>query len=256
MVVENDPTQGMAQPGVIVAAIRAGGTFLSHCLSNHPRICCDRGEPLHHKSSWRRSIGGDVTVLLRALLNQTGYHVSMCKLTYTQAFHRDVWPEVLDVQPRVIWLRRDNLIRQALSVAINKRARAGQLTRPQHTFLRTAPVAITISPAQFLRYCEMLDRQNAAAEKRLRDITDVLPVTYEEITENARHPYMATGLNPKAGARLCEFLGVPAHPMPADLRRVNPGPVSDLLANWQEIRDAIAASAYADMAERERHWTR
>jgi len=40
---DNDQTKGMAQGAVIIAAIRSGGTFLTHCLSSHSMIHCDRG---------------------------------------------------------------------------------------------------------------------------------------------------------------------------------------------------------------------
>ncbi|MBN1248463.1 MAG: hypothetical protein JXC32_12445 [Anaerolineae bacterium] len=255
-IIENDPTQDMAQPGVIVSAIRAGGTFLSHCLSNHPHVYCDRGEPLHHRSAWCSLFEGDRRALLRVLLNQTGYRVSMCKLTYVQAFHRDIWPELQELQPRVIWLRRENVIRQAVSVAINQRARAGQLDRPQHTFeAQTVPVAIEIGAGEFLRYVDGLVRRNVAAQGKLRLMSNVLVLSYEEITANPTHLYMAQGLNPDAADRICEFLGVPFALMPADLARVNPWPLSELLTNWHEIRQAIGESQYAALAEKELHWT-
>lgn len=254
-IVQNDPTQNMARPAIIVAAIRAGGTFLSHCLSNHPNIYCNRGEPLHHGSSWSAAFNGDRRLLLRVLLNQTGYQISMCKLTYVQAFHRDIWPEIQRLKPWVIWLRRANMIRQALSVAINQQARAGQLVHPQHTFEPTEPVRIEIPPGQFLRYLDGLTQQNTRAEMRLSSLPHVLPMVYEEITSNPWHHDTAAGLSSKARMQICLFLGVPIRPMPTDLIRVNPGPLSELLVNWDEIRQAIMKSPYSELLEGERHWT-
>ena len=59
MTVQNDRTKNLARPAVVIASVRSGGTYLAHCLSNHPQVFCDRGESLHHDSLWHRYLKAD-----------------------------------------------------------------------------------------------------------------------------------------------------------------------------------------------------
>lgn len=241
---QNDQTQNMARPAVIIAAIRSGGTFLSHCLSNHPQIFCDRGEPLHHDSVWVSNLHPDRRHLLAAILNQTGYEVSMCKLTYAQAFHPHIWPWLAKRQPAVIWLTRENLIRQAVSVLINRQARRqGGIKRPQHTFQELRPVQVELAPEQVLAKARELRSHDNQARQRLAGFKAVLPLTYNQIIGGEGES--AIRLPVRTTTRLCEFLDVRRETLRSDLKRVNPFALRTLLANWRQVTAAVQASEFA-----------
>ena len=254
MIPANHPLLSLATPMVIVAPVRAGGTLLSHCLSNHPDIFCDRGEPLRQASGWRAFTRKNRTELLTVLASQTGYRVSGFKLTYDQAFQDDVRDWMAETQPRVLWLRRENLLRQAISQIVNRAVREGRLQRAQHSFESVEIEPIDVALDDTVRYLVHFARQNKAAAARLVGLT-VLPVTYEEITANREHSYEAQELNPEAGARICEFLGVPYAPMPTRLVRIHAGPISSLVSNWRELRVALLDAGYAAVVAGERQWT-
>jgi len=81
--IDNDPTKRIAKPFIILANVRTGGTFLAHCLSNHPEIHCDRGETIHHGSIWRkRATATPFADLFYLLLRQEGYHASGFRMIY------------------------------------------------------------------------------------------------------------------------------------------------------------------------------
>lgn len=250
---ENDQTQNMARAAVVVAAVRSGGTFLTHALSSHPYIFCDRGEPLHHKSAWVKSLRPDRIQLLEALTNQTGYRVSAVKLTYTQALHRDIWPWLVAKQPLVIHLTRENLIRQAVSMLINKQSRAGNIKRPQHTFEDTRPVQVELAPALVLKAARTLRAQDRRAAKMLKGrIQAVMPLTYAQVVggEGESAEWMPTG----TARQVCKFLGVYYHRLHCDLRRVNAQPLRALLSNWRQVEAAVRGSELAACLEDERIW--
>lgn len=251
---DNHPLAESAVHGVIVAPVRSGGTFLAHCLSNHPHVFCDRGEPLRVLSNWRPYAQLDPARLLDVLTNQTGYRASLCKLTYDQAFREDIWTWVQERIPRVIWLVRENLLRQAISQAINRKVRLHSLQRAQHSFEPVPIEPVRVLPQTLMRYIAHFGRQNYAARTRLATLPRVLRVTYEEITANPEGADQATGLAESAGVEICQFLGVAYVPMPTSLVRIHPGPLSALLSNWEEVRDALLQSRYADLARGER-WT-
>jgi len=247
---DNDQTKDIATPAVIVAAIRSGGTFLTHCLSNHTQIFCDRGEPLHHLSVWTRTLKRDRRKILAVLLNQSGYRVSMCRLTYIQAFEADIWEWLIKQQPRVIWLYRENVLRQAISVHLNQLTRREQtLKRPAHTFKAARPVSVEIKPALFLKYCRGLAEQNRQAGERLQALKASTIITYDELVggEGAT----ASQLAHAPTVRLCQFLEVRYEPLACDLMRVNPYPLSQLITNWAEVEKAVSQSEFARFLEAE-----
>jgi hypothetical protein len=247
---DNDHTKNMAQGALIVAAIRSGGTFLAHCLSNHSQIYCDRAESLHHRSVWCTALKADRRHLLAALLNQSGYRVSMCKLTYVQAFKEGTWGWIIKRQPRVIWLYRENVLRQALSVYLNRQVRqAGVLKRPQHTFRDAKPITVEVEPRRFVRLARSLNVCDKEAKARLAALREVLPLTYVEVVggENAK----ADRLPLATTKRVCEFLGVGYELLRCELKRVNPFPMHEMIGNWRDVRKAIKGSEFADLLEAE-----
>ena len=241
---ENDQTQNVATPALIVAAIRSGGTFLAHCLSNHTQIFCDRGEPLHQRSLWVRALRPDRRRLLAALLNQTGYQVSMCKITYNQAFKSPMWEWIAKRKPLVVWLRRENVVRQAVSVLINKQARGGKLKRAQHTFSAPRPIRVSLEPKQVLQVARGLRERDKWAKIRVARMKVCL-LTYAEIVGGELAS--AERLPDDVATRLCAFLDVRFEDLGCDLRRVNPYPLSEMLSNWPAVRAAIRRSEFAGM---------
>lgn len=240
---ENDQTQNMARPAVVIASIRSGGTFLAHCLSNHSHVFCDRGEPLHHHSVWVDALHPNRRELLAAVLNQTGYHVSMCKLTYTQALHRHIWPWLVKKQPLTIWLRRENTIRQAVSVLINKLSRQGKVKRAQHSFETAQPLRVELSPDQILKMAGRLKALDDRTGKCLTKMRRVLRLTYNDVTGGEKA--IVDQLPEITAERLCGFLGVRSEPMRCDLKRINPQSLRELLHNWREVRQAVRKSEFA-----------
>jgi hypothetical protein len=248
-IIENDATKNMATPAVIIAAIRSGGTFLSHCLSNHTQIHCDRGEPLHHLSVWCLGVTQHRQRLLSVLLNQTGYQVSMVKLTYMQAFQDPIWGWLVKRQPRVIWLRRENVLRQALSVYLASETRQhGSLERPLHTFDEATPFSVTIKPALFMKYCRGLVEQDTRANNHMLKFERVLPLTYADVVGGELEK-SAQRLPGKTTAEIASFLGVDIQGLTCSLRRVNPFPLCEMISNWPEVEAAIQASEFAAMLE-------
>jgi len=242
MKVENDETKYSARPAVIVAAVRSGGTFLAHCLSNHPQIFCDRGESLHYKGLWHTYLIKNRVKLIYCLTHMQGYQVSMCKLTYQQAFLDEVWSYIAELE-HVIWLRRENTIRQAISHILNQMARQGKIKRPQHTFGRVGAICVELVPKRVLYTARVLLEQDQWTRKRLKPLNP-LALTYEEIVGPSST--LADG----AAQKLCEFLQVRYIPtLACELTRINPQPLAEMIENWDAMRGAIEGSEFAHCLE-------
>lgn len=250
--VDNDETKRTAQPFVIIAGRRTGGTYLTHCLSNHPQIYCDRGESIHHDAVWRRHIPPRKIVYV--LTHQEGYHASGFRMVYDQAFHKNVWPQILRIKPKVLWLTRENLLRQGTSIAINRLVRMDKIAYfPVHSFEEPQTPRYTIDPAHILKWCHYAAEQDRRAAKRFIDAgLDYLPLTYEQLVGKlgVTQPCLLHG----AQERVCGFLGVRSIELCSDLRRVHRHPLAAMFKNWKQIKRAIARSEWAHWLAQEDKW--
>lgn len=231
---------------VIVANQRSGGTFLATCLSNHPDIHCERGEVTHRRHIWRTFIQLDNVTALQLALHQHFYRVSMCRLTYGHAFLEPTGPYLLKIQPYVLWLRRENWLRQAVSNLVLKLAWRETRLQRAHTMAPLPVFRFKIEPRALIHGMDVIAAREAEAEVAIKGFKRVLELTYTEITGGKTD---AAGLAEPAGRRVCAFLGVDYTPMPGCLRRVNPAPLDQIIINWPEMRKALEQSAYARFLE-------
>jgi hypothetical protein len=247
--IENDETRNAATPAVVIAGARTGGTFLAHCLSTHSQIFFDRSESLHHGSIWHRNLALNRIKLLDVLLHMPGYRVSGCKLLYQQAFKCEVWQHlIMRARPRAIWLVRENVIRQAISLLVQQQARRGQARRPAHSFETPPPLRIELPPEAVLRTARRLVELDKTVAAAIGQLDDVIKLTYEQVTGGVVE---ATRLPTRIGKIICEFFGVRYEPMSCELRRVNGSPLREALTNWPDIEAMFSASEFAAQLEME-----
>lgn len=235
------------QPAVIITNQRTGGTFLAWCLSNHASIHCERGEILHSKNRWSGAYDGDAIRLLDAALHCQFYRISMVKLVYSQAFRKEIREYLVELQPLVIWLVRENLLRQAVSVFLLKMSNKGQVEDRVHTVEDSLSISVRLDPGAVLSYMGGLDRRNKRARDVLKDFEHVLRVTYREITGGENEG--SDRLPEAVGTQICEFLQIPYRPMRAELKRVNPYPLNELISNWTELKMAVRKSRFSRFVE-------
>lgn len=223
------------QPAVILSMPRVGSTFLTHCLSNHPDIFCMRGEPL---GSRRHKLGLPAVELLHWLLyDQTHYEASVCEISRAQYVRLSGIKEyLLEHQPAVIVLIRENVLRQALASLLAKKV-------PRHTTRRIRPISAEIEPDKLLASCRKWRNGIKNARNKAGRFDKALEVTYAEMVGGEGH--VATELQPQAAKRICKFLGVPVKRMRCNLRPTCHWPLDEMITNWRDVRRAIKASKFA-----------
>jgi LPS sulfotransferase NodH len=252
--VDNDPTKTAAQPFLIIAGVRCGGTYLAHCLSNHPSVFCDRGESMHRHSLWRQHKIPSQE-LLHILLNQEGYRASGFRMVHSQAFSKHVWRYIVNTKPNIIHLTRDNIVRQATSLIFHRMVRAHKIPFfPVHTFKETKPPdKVTMSPELVLKTCRELARQKASAHSRMANAgLKILTVEYGDMVggEGVTQPI----INLETGQRICIHLGVSEYPLACDLKRVHQHPLRVMIRNWRGVEAAIAKSEFVEHLKHEIAW--
>lgn len=242
MTIETDETKGIARPFFILAHRRTGGTFCAHALSNHPRIFCDRGEAMHHRSVWRERSKMKPGEILRFIWAQTGYHAAGFRLMLDQALSRRVWPAIVAVQPHIIHLRRHSLVRQGLSLAYMRRVRAGVIDyHPVHSFKERKAVPIDLPPVAAVKN---VARAKAEVERwqTVKYGGPVFDVYYEDMIGDT--PSSATKMARDVGDKICRFLGVKPLAMRVDLKRDFPMPTPEMFNNWGAIERALRKAGY------------
>ena len=211
---ENDLTRNPT-PALIVAGPRSGGTFLAHCLSNHPDIYCERQEVLHESSAFFR-VGKWMKPhhVLQIVWGHSGYEAACCRVQYAQLSAPGLWDLVQQHKAVLIHLTRKNKLRQAVSVIINQGVRRrGLAFHPQHTTTRPEkPMTLALRPLDVQRLVQRLIDVEEAWKRMIQ--ASSLPnvdVTYERITGGSVE---ADQLAPDVTEWICKALGVPVPGQP------------------------------------------
>ena len=233
------------QPAIILAGPRTGGTFLACCLSNHPDIYCTRGEPFHRGSRWGVACQ-DQTERLKLIWCQQHYRACMCKLMHNHASREQVWQCIIEYEPQVkiIYLTRENIVEQSVSVAINIAQRSGKVCdHPTHTFEQVHPTPATLDPYDVFNWCRSLTQRQGDWSQRFQESgLPVLHVTYEQMTRGVETSSIANS----ATEEICQFLEVPYREMYSDMRKLHRGTMAETVANWDEVVAFLQQTDFAD----------
>ena len=229
-----------ADPAMIIAHTRSGGTFLATGLSNHPQIFCPRGEPLLRGMEWGEALG-DVsdTEILDCITSAALYKIGMCKITYRQVTEKIV-EYLRELGAPVLHLVRENYLRVAVSQIITGRVCSGGLDHKAHSFDVLDAPRVNIDPERVLQRCADMDQRVRGMRETL-DGLRVLPLTYSQLVGGEGREAQEI----KCGDGICDFLGVDRYPMPVQLRRVNRYSLGAMIENWGEVRRAVKKSQWA-----------
>jgi len=221
---------------ILIATNRSGSTFLNHALDSHYAIGWERGEPLTEL----RDHADPVACVHSVLDAKRGYKVVGCKLSYR--YLRDVltWDGLARLEiDRLIHLYRADAVRTTLSAMINIMARDGKISRPYHTTEPLPPVHITVNVDDFVNECLRYVGNVRSMKQAIMD-QDIptFTMTYADLVNGEGNETNHVFTSVAHGT--CLFLGVPYAPLTANLRRVNPQPIDDIVTNWTELAHALA----------------
>ena len=146
-----------------------------------------------------------------------------------KTFVKDLWQSGY----AFIYLRRENLVRQALS---EMRARVhGFHSSKRDTTGRAGPVQIDSN--KLLHWLQALEDRRAFEERLLTGIS-FLELQYEEdLEEQSAHQ--------RTVDKVCKYLGVPPGRVTAGLSKLSPRPLQESVVNHEEIEAALCGTPYA-----------
>jgi LPS sulfotransferase NodH len=215
---------------VIVSLGRSGSSLLQELLNAHPDIRCE-GEILA-----RRARAPRLLVSRRAALSR--------KPAYGfKLLHYQLW-QVQQVEPAnflgwlrrrgfvLVYLRRHNLLRQALSNVSARRYGFHQRGRN----VASARERIEVDPDELGYWLDGLAADDAKYQDYLSGVPHI-EVVYEDdlIDEPSQQATVR---------RICAELGVTYAPVETDLVRLAPARIADLVSNYDDLVSALEGSPY------------
>jgi len=231
-------------PFIILCHPRSGSTLLHTYLNYHPNIL-SLGEYFGGKI--RNSNSTDKTNAVE-LINEeifTLYSRSIQSVGVKFFFQYTDYPLGRDMisllasrqSIRVVYLYRENLLRNLVSLRIAENT--GQYTmwkecQKMEVEKRKIYIPVEECISQLMRMDEQSNRC-----KQLFQNHDILSISYESLVN---YPTVAL-------TKVQEFLQVKPHKLQSLLLRQNPEPLTELIENYNEIKQALASTKWAKMAE-------
>jgi hypothetical protein len=239
---------------IILTTQRTGSTFLVECLASHPDIrsitellvgahleppaLVRSSRSLTKAARFLMAGGWQPTRAIRRFYAAVEKPVGIFKVMYNQL----AYPPTLaclrrDTEIRVLHLSRRNLLKMHVSQLLMPRKR-NAIWEP-HTTEPLPPVTVCVDPAAAIDAMRRARRWYAHFEGLFAGHRR-LAVVYEDMLDQQR-------LRPSEGARICEFLGVPDHPMRSGFIKLNPESLEAMVTNYGELAEAVSRTEFADL---------
>lgn len=220
---------------VLVSAQRSGGLWLAGCLSNHPDVHCPREEPFRRESIWQQRLDLSPGVLLDFVLSEPYYPVTMCRLTYDQAFHPEIREYLLRTKVRIVHLTRA-VMPTVTSTLLAKLEMARGVPRHDFDGRFVDDEVLDVGPEVVIKRIKHLLKQRARFLTLFGD-TEMHDVRYERLIADDG------SLVVDAGAALCGFLYIKplVQVMTARNRRMHRRPMRSYYRGWSPIERAVRA---------------
>lgn len=254
---------------VILASQRSGSTFLAKSLNAHSQVRCLYTE-LFQYQSWRESLAlkwqagqrladfyehGLVPSqrvnawrehssrwgCLEELDSQELAPVMSLKVMENQILSNPVLDRqiVRDTGIRVIHLRRRNLLKQHVSNMLNRQRK--RHSRPVHSTRSLSPATVDINPRRAIWHMRWIRALHDWYARRLSQHPRV-ELLYETMIDASRLSDWALGL-------VCELLDLEPEPLGADLVKVNPDSLCDIVTNYDELVKALSGTEFEEFLE-------
>lgn len=212
---------------MIFAQGRSGSTLLTSTLDSHPDIRCDDEILIVPRLFPRRFVK---TAARQVPAQAYGFHVKITQLHAWQGIH-DIGNFLRDMEQdgwRIIYLWRDNLLRQVVSNVFAEAAGTYHMDGGQ-----ARPPSVTLTLDRLAYEMDWRTRLRAAEEAAVQG-RNVFEIVYErDLLEPVRQA--------ETFAALQQVIGVSSTPLQPRLKKMVLNPLSELLSNYDEVADWLSA---------------
>jgi hypothetical protein len=213
---------------------RSGSGLLRTLLNCHPDVYCDAEIYLHRKALFPKRY-----LQNRAKLYGKKYYGHKAKLFQLEEQYSDV-DKIRDTYltgNKIIFLKRDSFVRQAISVFIG--VQRGKWHDKRENSL--AGQKFKINPVKLLEKVRRIDTYYNKKEKLLRGI-DHLYINYErDLLSQENHQGTMD--------KVFDYLGLYSVPVYTNYVKTSPENLEEVLDNYDEVIEAIRNSEFAHFLE-------
>lgn len=227
---------------LIFAQGRSGTTLLTDLLRSHPDVWCDDemlNATLHMR--YRDPVGRTELrsrIATRRGKRAYGFHVKIRQLAeqqgvdpagYLGALERSQW--------QFIWLRRENVVRSALSNLVREQRGLAHVRSGSNGVPTDHELRFNINPERLVEHARNRRAMHAAERSALGD-RHFIEVLYErDLLDSSRHQSTAD--------RVFDELGLPSATVGTDLARTGRDELSDQIENFADVEAAISDAGLA-----------
>lgn len=227
--------------GIILTVPRSGSEALVECLDSHPDIRCESELLVNHMNNLDHateimSSYFDSHIALEENNRRIPRRVVCFKAMYMHLGDKS-WKYIKDNKVKIIHLVRNNQFDRAVSDEFNHRKE--ETGRTHHSRTEEDFISLKIDRTKLQTQIEEYNKMIKDMEKELikKDI-DHIKVNYEEMFRNRLwNKTQIDTLPQKLSKRICDFFEIPFRPMSTTLVKQNKKPLSECIANWNELKD-------------------
>ena len=231
---KDPPTQNRF---VIFAQGRTGTWLLTQMLNDHPQVLCDKEILMFPKVAPIRFLEARAKLIGEPTY---GCHVQIKQICEAQRGDPRVFLRRLsDLGWKIIYLRREDIVRQSLSALLATR-------RQQWVVQKGGRVDTTpqfVDAGDLMRWLELRVARGDAERAALEGLPH-LPLVYEHHLLNAES-------HRDALERVFTYLDVDPVPIEAQTRRLTETPIERQLSNYDELVEAVHKSPFAAFTDLE-----
>jgi len=222
---------------VIVTPGRSGSELLTDLLNSHPGITCEAEILRERIGQPERFVDGRAAKAGLAGAQAYGFKIHCGHFGYQFLRERPGYPaRVAASGGQMIFLRRDNLLAQAISSTIANRTQWHWRRSDGVTF---AP--LEVDPVEVLMMCFLFEESDEYLKDRLAGLPH-LTLTYEE-------DLLEPPAQQATVARICARIGVPPAPTASDHVRFTPRRLAETITNWEAVAELVRPTRFARFLE-------
>ena len=211
---------------------RTGSELLCNLLDLHPQVHCDTEILFHHAFFPKLLIDGKCTACQKDVY---GFKVKLYQLQDDQKLEpRQFLFDMLDNGWKIIHLRRDNILRQVVSLIAARQRNSFHIKSKTK---KTNSKKIEVDCHKILKEISQREAYQEEDFKVLKELPYLTVVYENDLLREQDHQ--------RTVDRIFEYLDIHSVPVQSNFVRLTPNYLSDLVENYDELVGVISQSKYA-----------
>ena len=217
---------------VIVTAGRSGSELLTDLLNSHPAIVCD-AEILHERQAMpERFVAGRAAKAGLGGAQAYGFKIHCGHFGYQFIReHPGYLSQMSKSGAHLIWLRREDLLAQAISSTVANHTRWHWREDDHASF--EAP---EVDPVEVLMMTYLFEESDAFLGRLVAGLPHLTLVYERDLLDGTRQQATVH--------RICAHLGVEEAPTRSDHVRYTPSALPDTVKNWDAVAELIGSTRF------------